>query len=317
MSYTNRKLNNLKEVVINELHKPSRKNYKRRRVIVKGLNDLWQADLVSLIPYSKFNKGYKYMLVVINVFSKFVWVEPLKNKSATSVTAAMKNILEKSKENPNFLHTDKGGEFFNKDFQTLMKKYNIKHYSTFSNLKASVVERVNRTIKNLMWKKFSLRGNYKWLDVIDEIIDTYNNTTHSTINEKPNKVNKKNEALILNKYYNFIKMVDPKSPKYKTGDYVRISKQREAFTKGYTPNWSNEIFQIKQVKTTNPRTYILQDENNSEIQGGFYEAELQKVKHPDVYLVEKIIRRKGNKVLVKWLGLNKLHNSWVLKKDIL
>jgi len=292
MSSTNRKLVNLKEDVINELHKPSRKNYKRRRVIVKGLNDLWQADLVSMIPYSKFNKGYKYMLVVINVFSKFVWVEPIKNKAATSVTSAMKNILLKSKSNPTYLQTDKGTEFFNKDFQTLMQKYNIKHYSTYSNLKASVVERVNRTIKNLMWKKFSLRGNYKWIDIIDEIVEKYNNTTHSTINEKPKNVNIKNENQILNNYFAFIKTIDPKLPKFKTGDYVCISKQREAFTKGYTPNWSNEIFLIKKVNFTNPTTYILQDENNSEIRGGFYEEELQKVKHPDVYLVEKIIRRK-------------------------
>lgn len=310
-------MSNIKEYVVNDLHRSSRKNYKRRRVVVKSLNDVWQADLVELIPYWKVNKGYRYLLVVINVFSKFVWIEPVKNKTAKDVTKAMKKILGQSRNTPNNLQTDRGSEFLNQDFQKLMKEFNINHYSTYSNLKASVVERVNRTIKNLMWKQFSLRGNYKWIDILDEIVRKYNNTKHSTTGEKPNKVNKSNEKKILKSSFTFIKTIDSKPPRFKVGDYVRISKQREAFTKSYTPTWSNEIFQIKQLKWTNPTTYILQDENNSEIQGGFYEPELQKVKHPDVYLVEKVIKRKGNNVLVKWLGLPNSHNTWISKNDIL
>jgi hypothetical protein len=309
--------NSVKDVVVNELHKPSRKHYKRRKVIVKGLNDLWQADLVEVIPYWKFNKGYKYLLVVINVFSKFLWIEPLKSKTAQDVTIAMRKVLKNVKNTPKNLQTDLGKEFFNKEFKKLMDEFNINHYNTFSNLKASVVERVNRTIKNLMWKKFSLRGNYKWIDILDEIVQKYNNTKHSTIKKKPKEVNESNESIILKSAFTHIKSVDPKPIKFKVDDFVRISKQREAFTKGYTPNWSNEIFQIYKIKYTNPTTYLIKDENNVEIQGGFYEHELQKVKYPDVYLVEKILRRKGNKVLVKWLGLDKTHNSWILKKDLL
>lgn len=309
--------NQFKEDVVNELHKPARKIFRRRRVVVKGLNDLWQADLVEMIPYWKFNKGYRYMLVVINVFSKYVWIEPIKSKSAKDVVLAMRIIIQKAKDTPKNLQTDMGKEFFNKEFQKLMFEYNINHYNTYSNLKASVVERVNRTIKNLMWKRFSLRGNYKWIDILDEVVQKYNNTKHSAIGIKPNEVNKKNEECILKSSFTHMKTVDPKTPKFNVGDYVRISKHREAFSKGYTPNWSNEIFRIKKVNLTNPNTYLIQDENASEISGGFYEQELQKVKHPDVYLVEKIIRRKGNKVLVKWLGLDKTRNSWILKKDVL
>ena len=307
----------IKETVVNELHKPARKNYKRRRVIIKNLNDLWQADLVEMRPYAKFNKGYHYILVVINTFSKYVWIQPVKSKSAKEVTLAMANILKQVKNTPKNIQTDMGKEFYNAQFKKLMDEYNINHYSTYSNLKASIVERVNRTLKNLMWKRFSLQGNYKWLNILEDIVLKYNNTEHGTTGLKPIEVNKKNENKILKYAYTFPKTIDSKKLKFKVNDFVRISKNREAFQKGYTPNWSNEVFQIKEIKLTNPRTYLLKDEKNEDIQGGFYEEELQKVKHPNVYLVEKILRRKGNKVYVKWLGMDKSHNSWILKNELL
>lgn len=113
-----------------------------------------------------------------------------------------------------------------------------------------------------------------------------------------------------------MKTVDPRPRKFHKGDYVRISKYRNAFSKGYTPNWSNEIFRIRKVNFTNPSTYLLEDKENKHIEGAFYTEELQKVKHPDVFLVEKVIRRKGNKILVKWLGLENKHNSWINKSDL-
>lgn len=308
---------NIKETIVNELHKPARKNYRRRKTVVKGLNDLWQADLVEMIPYAKMNKGFRYILVVIDAFSKYVWVQPVKRKNGKDVTIAMNHILKQVKTFPRNLQTDMGKEFFNKDFKSLMNKFNINHYSTYSNLKASIVERVNRTLKNLMWKKFSLQGNYKWLDILTGIVSKYNNSKHRTIGLKPVEVNKNNEKIILKYAYTFPKTVDPKPPKFKKDDFVRISKYREAFQKGYTPNWSNEVFQIKKVKLTNPRVYLLKDEQNEDIQGGFYEDELQKVKYPDVYLVEKVLKRKADKVYVKWLGMDKSHNSWIPKSELL
>lgn len=310
------KISNVKRDVVEELHKPARKNFPRRRVIVKGLNDLIQADLVEMIPYAKFNKGFKYILVVINAFSKFVWAYPIKQKTAKDVVAAIEKVFQHKKNLVKNIQTDMGTEFYNKNFQSLMKKLNINHYSTYSNLKASVVERVNRTLKNMMWKEFSLQGNYKWLNILPEIVNKYNTTIHSTIGVRPIDVNNKNEKKILLAYNN-IKIIDPKKNKFKIGDYVRISKHRGAFTKGYTPNWSNEIFQINKVQSTYPRTYLLIDISNQEIKGGFYEFELQLVKHSDIYLVEKILKRKGNKVFVKWLGFTPSHNSWVLKEDVI
>ena len=196
-----------------------------------------------------------------------------------------------------------------------MKDFNINHYTTYSSVKASIVERLNRTLKGMMWKEFSYRGNYKWTDILEKLVTKYNNTYHKTIGMKPINVNSKNESIILKQSFTKLKTIDPRGLKFKSGDSVRISKFRDLFEKGYTPNWSNEIFKIKKVQMTNPTTYILEDEEKKPILGGFYEKELQKVTYPDVYLVEKVIKRKRNKVLVKWLGLPSSKNSWIDSKN--
>lgn len=307
---------NIKQQIVEELHKPARKNFKRRRVILKGLNDLYQADLVEMIPYAKVNKGHRYILVVINAFSKFAWAYPVKRKSGEEVSEAMKKVFSNKENIPKNLQTDMGKEFYNKSFQHLMKTVNVNHYSTYSSTKSSIVERCNRTLKNMMWKQFSLQGNYKWLDYLPKLVKQYNSTKHRTTGFRPIDINKKNEQQILKSVYSHPKTIDSKISKLKVGDYVRVSKYREAFVKGYTPNWSNELFKISKIQFTNPVTYILEDQNKQEIKGGFYQHELQKTEHPDVYLVEKVLRKNGNKVLVKWLGFDNTHNSWISKTNI-
>lgn len=304
----------IKEQIVNELHKPARKNYVRRKVVLKGLNDLYQIDLVEMIPYAKENRGFKYILVVIDAFSKFVWALPVKNKSGKEVTGTIKKILKKP-HIPKNIQSDNGKEFYNREFRDLMQQLKINHYSTYSNVKASIVERVNRTLKSLMWKAFSLQGSYKWLSLLPKIVYKYNNTKHLTIGMKPSVVSTKNEQDILNSVYSSIKIA-PFKTKFKVNDYVRISKYRSAFDKGYTPNWTNEVFIVKAVQHTNPTTYLLQDQQGQDVFGGFYDYELQIAKYPNVHLVEKIIRKKGNMMLVKWLGFDDSHNSWIKKTSI-
>lgn len=306
----------IKDTIVSELHRSARKNFRRRHVVIKGLNDSFQIDLVEMIPYHKINRNFKYILVVINIFSKFVWAIPLKNKTGKEVTAAMESILRKLKIPPRNIQSDLGKEFYNKNFQELMQKYNINHYSTYSNLKASIVERVNRTLKNFLWKQFSLQGSYQWINVLQSIVNKYNNRVHRTTHFKPIDVNEKNEKQIFNTAYNRLKCMDPRKAKFGVGDHVRVSKYREAFAKGYTPNWSTEVFKVFKIQYTEPRTFILQDSHNELIKGGFYEYEMQRVKYPDAHLVEKILRTKGAKVLVKWLGFDSTHNSWIPKKDV-
>lgn len=308
----------IKRDVVNELHKPARRRFARRRVILKGLKDLFQIDLVEMIPYAKENNNFKYIFVCINAFSKFAWAIPLKNKTGVEVMEAMKSILSSGKKNiPKNIQSDQGKEFFNAHFKKLMEQHGINHYTTYSSLKSSIVERFNRTLKNKMWKEFSFNGNYRWIDLLQNLLNEYNNTVHRTTGYKPAAVNHRNARSILNSVYSNIKVSDPKISKFNVGDAVRISRYRHVFSKMYTPNWSNEIFTVRKVQNTFPRTYLLHDSQKQNILGGFYESELLKVKYPDVYLVEKVIRRRKDKVLVKWLGMPSSHNSWISKDNVL
>jgi hypothetical protein len=304
-----------KEILVDELHRQARKNFKRRHVIMKGINDTWQIDLVEMIPYSKQNQGFKYLLTVIDIFSKFAYALPLKSKTGTEVAAAMENLFIESRKHPKNIHSDDGKEFFNKFFKELMKKYNVNHYSTFSGMKAQICERFNRTLKNKMWKKFSFRGTHEWISILSDLIHEYNNTVHRTIGMMPSKVNKKNEKKLLQTVYSRKKIF--RKGKFKVGDYVRISKSKTLFEKGYEPNWSTEIFKIIKVQITNPVTYLIEDYTANPVSGGFYEFELQKVNDPNAYLVEKVLKQKGDQLYVKWLGFDSSHNSWIDKNSLL
>lgn len=308
-----------KQQIVNEIHKAARRNFLRRSVILKGIEDLWQADLMDMQNLRKYNKGYNYILIVIDCFSKYAWAEPLKLKNKFEVSRAFEHILLSSRQNPVNLQTDKGSEFYNNTFQTLMRTYNINHYSSFSTKKASIVERLIKTLKNKLYKYFSFNGNYKWLgQPLKDILTTYNNTKHRTIKCKPTDVNKSNENKIKENIRKiFIHKSIRRKPTFKIGDCVRISKFKHDFEKGYTPNWSTELFTIKKINNTIPVTYHIVDQRNQDILGTFYEQELQKSNYPDVYLIEKILKRKGNKIYVKWLGLGSEENSWIDKAAIM
>lgn len=306
----------VKETIVKELHKPTRRLFPRRKTIVKGLYDLFQSDLIEMQPYSKYNRGYRYVLLLVNCFSKFLYTFPLKTKTGKEVTFAMKFFLSKIKTTPKNLQTDNGREYYNKSFKSLMNDYKINHYSTYTNIKSSMAERAIRTVKTALWKRFSLQGNYKWVDILPSIIDTYNHTRSSVTGIAPININRDNEKEILSKIYQSIKTTDAKPPKYRVGDFVRISKYRKQFSKGYIPNWSNEIFKIRKVNLNSPNTYLLQDMKNNDILGTFYTQELQKTRYPDVFLIEKVLRRKGKKLYVKYLGMDSTYNSWINKEDI-
>lgn len=302
--------------VVNEIHKNARLNFPRRHVIMKDIDDLWQADLIDMQSISKENKKYKFILAVIDTFSKYAWAFPLKSKTKDSVGNSFKILLVSGRV-PKNLQTDNGTEFYNNIFQNLMKSYNINHYSTFSTKKASIVERFIRTLKSKLYKEFSLKGNYNWIDsTLNNVIYEYNHTYHRTIDEIPANVDNTNKKHILQRYFSLVKTISLKS-KFKEGDYVRISKYKGTFEKGYTPNWSTEIFKVRKKQNTTPITYLIEDAIRGQpILGAFYAQELQKTKNPHMYLVEKILRRKGNKVLVKWLGLPSSENSWIDKSNI-
>lgn len=308
-----------KKLIVQELHRPARRNFPRRQTVVKGIHDLYQADLVEMKPYSKINKGFKYILTVIDCFTKVGSAVPVKSKDGKTVTEGMKVVLKGIGKHIKHLQTDDGKEFYNKHFSDLMKKNKINHYSTFSEKKAAIVERFNRTLKAAMYKKFSERGSYVWYDILDILIKDYNDRKHRTIGMKPNQVNKTNESIVLKRIKkNTQPRLDKKPPfKFSTGDKVRISKYKHVFAKGYLPNWTNEVFTVHRVQPTIPETYILKDSKGEMLQGSFYGHEMSKSNTDNVYLVEKILRKKGNKLLVRWIGFDKKEDTWINKEDLL
>ena len=199
---------------------------------------------------------------------------------------------------------DKGKEFYNKSVQDL-----ITLYSTENEEKSSVVECWNRTMKEKMWKYFTANNTKRYIDIIDDLTKKYNNTVHSFIKMRPVDASKSANANIVRMNL-YPELPRAKKPKLKVGDNVRITKKKKTFEKGYTPRWTEEIFTVTKILYTNPVTYKISDLNGEEIQGSFYEPELQKTTQ-EVFRVEKIIRKKGNKSLVKWLGYPEDFNSWV------
>lgn len=304
--------------VVDELHHSARRNFPRRSYEMRGINDTFQADLIEMIPFANQNRGYKYILMVIDVFSKRSWAKGLKTKTGSEVTKAMETIFKGNTNHiPRNLHTDEGKEFYNQNFQRLMKEYGINHYSTFSKMKASICERLNRTILNKLWRQFNLQGTHKWLNHLQPIIDKYNSTTHRTIKMKPIDVDVKNQEYLLKTAYKQNQTLKlNRNNKFKVGDFMRISKFKSIFEKGYTPNWSAEIFRIAKILPTEPVTYHLIDLNDKIIKGCFYAHELLKTQNEDIYLVEKIIKRKGGKLFVKWLGFDDSYNSWINSDDL-
>lgn len=307
----------VKRDIVNEIHKPARRNYPRRKVVVKGLWDLWMADLVDMQAHAKSNKGFKYILTVIDVFTKVGYAVPILTKSANHVTDGMRQVLKKSGHPPRNLQTDDGKEFFNSTFSKLMSQYGINHYSTFSHVKAGVVERFNRTLKTLMWRHFHYEGSDSYIDLLPRLLKQYNNTVHSTIKMKPKDVTKKDEKRLLSSVYyqkpNKGKCCVGGKKNFEIGDPVRVSKAKGIFDKGYTANWSTEIFIVKKIHQTTPITYTLMDKQGETIRGKFYQEELQKTNHDNVYLIEKVLKKTPKKLYVKWLGFNE--KGWIDRND--
>ena len=235
----------------------------------------------------------------------------LKDKSGVSVAAAFEKIF--ANRIPLFLQTDRGTEFYNSHVQSVFNKFRIHHYSTFSEYKAAVVERFNLTIKRRIFKYLTYKRTNRWVDVLNDLTRSYNNTFHRTIGMAPVQVNSENEKAIAERMY-------PPKPKltwkFKKGDRVRITRQKSIFEKGYSPNWTEEIFIVDQLFPTFPVTYGLIDLLKEPIKGKFYEPELQLVKNSDenVFIVDRVIRtrRRNGKLeyFVSWRGYSDKFNSW-------
>jgi len=269
-------LNTLREYV---LHKPAPSKFKRRKVFIPFIDHQWAMDLIDMQKFKKQNKGYRYIVVIIDGFSKYLFTVPIKDKTGKTLTRIFLKILKDSKRKPNFLQVDQGVEFVNRSFQAMLKKEGITMFHTFSKLKAVLAERVIRTLRSKIERYCTHTRDTKYIDALPLLTSSYNSTYHSSIKMAPRQVSKENEADVWLNLYNKMLMEDinhPANPKLKVNDLVLISREKLTFEKGYKQNWSEEIFRVKKVNNTNPVTYTLEDMNKEEITGTFLEPELQK-----------------------------------------
>ena len=259
-------------------HKQSRHRFPRRKVITSGIDYQWEADLAVLEAISRYNKGYKYLLVLICSFSRYVFVVPTKKKTAAAIAKAFEPIF--ITRSPRFIASDAGGEFLGKPVQDLFEKYNVKHFVLRGQPKCSIVERVIRTLKSKMFKYFTAKNTLKYIDVLDDLVSAYNDRYHRTIQMSPSQVNKKNEKKLWKKLYGeyLKKQTRGKTKKFDTGDLVVITKKRKPFSKSYLPQWGKEKYMVVDELNTNPPVWRLMDMDTQQIlKPRFYVHELQKV----------------------------------------
>lgn len=294
------------------LFKQVRRNFPRLPILVNDIDEQWQIDLMDMTWLAKENNNYKYLLNVIDCFSRYAWVIPLKSKSATEVSDALETLFKM--RTPQKLQSDQGKEFVN-----LCKKYKINFFtSTDDVIKCAIVERFNRTLRTRLYRYLHYYETKRYIDDLGEIVTSYNNSFHRTIQMSPSEVSKDNITRVLINIRKSHPKNKAKQNPFKVGDTVRIARAKGVFEKGTTSNFSEEIFTIIKVKKT-PQGYIyrLKDYDKEKITSIFYHYELVKAEEKSLYKVEKVIKSRINpstkkkEYFVKWLGYPSKFNSWV------
>ena len=234
-----------KKALAKELLKPKLKRFPRRRVFSPNVDRIWTMDLMVVEKYSKQNKNYKYIIVVLDLFSRFAWARPLKTKTGLEVSQALKDIFTKSDRKPTRIWSDDGTEFFNAHVQKLLRDNNIMLYSTFNEPKAAIAERFIRTLRRKMEIHYIVTQSTVWYKDLQSMIDEYNSDVHRSIGMSPNEAIKpENFTRVFSAQYSHPKPSPNRKPLLEVGDKVRISLHKRHFEKGATANWSEEIFQI-------------------------------------------------------------------------
>ena len=299
------------------LHRQVRRKFPRNKVVVGGIDEQWDADLMDMVSLSSHNGGVRYVLVAIDIFSRYTWLRPLKSKHGKEVVDAFASIFAKGRK-PSILRTDKGTEFTGHVTKQYLKEQGVTHFVTQNEVKANYAERVIKTIKGRIFKYFTKKQTYKYIDHLQDFVTSYNNTYHRSIKMKPVDVTKENEAALWEQQYADPYKKKKKQVKFKfaVGDLVRISYLRHTFMREYEQKWSEEIFKVaKRYARDGLPIYKLKEYDNDPIEGTFYQQELQLVNEPEVYRIEKIVKTrkvKGKKQhLVRWVGWSPKYDSWI------
>lgn len=310
------------------LHKQRAVNFKKNHYRLDNIGVQWQADLMDLSSLSDKNDKVTFVLLVIDSFSRYVFVRKLINKSASAVLTAFKSIVAEAEHAPYQLITDRGKEFFNKQMQNYLKSNEISHYAPSNDeFKAAIAERAIRSFKDVLFRSLTASYSHRYVDNLQKIARVLNTRYHRSIGRAPNDVTPNNvyEVWLYMKKQLEKQDIKTQHPKLEIGAFVRLLKNKNmAFAKGFLPNWTDEIFEVVEVVKHTPfPIYRVRDAHGETIEGFFYEKELQQVtKNADtVYRIEKILKhrtRKGVKeVLVSWRGYDSTHDSWIREDELI
>ena len=284
----------------------------------------WQMDLVDIQALSKYNDGNRYILTVIDTFTRYAFCRLVTFKTAPLVLKAFKSILKEANRKPLVIVLDGGAEFQNKYFKAFCKSLGIELFAPDTSTHGAYIERFNRTLQSLIYKYMNKKNTFRFVEVFQELVETYNFRKHRMIGFTPYQAEHDSSIhlqirLNMSKYYEKIK---PKKVTFEIGDKVRISKLRTKFSRGYKERFNQEIFKIYKISSNKkiPLYYLSTYDETDKIKGGFYAFELAKVDN-EVFRVETIVDRRQNdqgetELLVKWDGFDESYNSWVKESEI-
>lgn len=317
---------------------PSQTRFPRRQVFVRKANHVWDCDLMikNTEPWKSANDGFIYILCCVDQFSRFAHCRPIKRKTAVDVARAMQDIFISTQKRPYAIYSDRGGEFAGA-FGQLLEDYSIEHWFPNTTVKASIVERFNRTLNMRFTRLSDALHTHKWVDHLQDVVYNYNNTVHRTIGMTPTEATKEeNREKVFNRLYTE-KPMKISEPRKQVGDFVRIPDDSiDIFTRGHHTRWSIAVYEIVEIRRTVPITYALRDlgEPPAKLRRYFYEQELVKVSKPDKYDIEKVLQWRNSRRmpgvrtgpagpmrrwgLVKWLGYpdDARFNTWVEESAI-
>lgn len=305
--------------------KQNRRKFKREKIISSAMDQCWELDLAQMDQLKKHNDGVIYLLVVIDIFSKYCWLRALKSKKGLDVANAMNDIFLEGRT-PLRCRSDHGGEFKSHHFRALMKKNHVHLYHSYSEIHACFVERLIKTLKERIFKLIYDRQSYRYIDHLQDIAKSYNSTYHSTIKMAPSDVTKSNELdVYIKNYMPYVNKMAKVKPQFKfnVGDLVRLSYNRGKFTRAFHESFTEELFVVQERISSFPARYKLQDTLGDDVRGTFYEQELVFV-HPDknrVFKIEKVLsyrtrKNRAKEAKVRWLGYPPKYDSYILASQV-
>lgn len=314
----------LKNELTYKRHKTPVLRFPRQKILMSYMDQQWDADIMDMSKFAKFNKGYKYLAVFIDIFSRYVWVEKLKTKKPSDMVNAMKIVFSEGRK-PDYLRTDKGSEYIGGETKLFLKSHRIYHFTAVNAIHASYAERFIKTLKGKLYRYFTKHDTYTYIDVLDHMVDGYLGAVHGSTGYKPWDITKANQQVVYEKLYLPQQLAEERKPvkyTYKVGDYVHMTTARSVFHKGYTDTYTPEIFVISRRIRSHPPRYKIKDLMGEEVEGSCYEPELQRAEYSEdmIFPIDKVLyyttKNKVRMAKVSWKGYPAKFNSFIKASDI-